>query len=189
MSNFHSLIGLPYIDGRQDCYSVVRNYYSMEWGIELPNYARPERFWEDPELDLYSLYKHTGFEPVVDNHNYEVGDAVLMPVLSAMNNHAGVIVDDNQILHHLPDQLSLVDPLRPKWANRVTVHLRHPKITEARKASVEVVHLHEVIDADVLRNPRVQEEIGRALGSQRGAVRSDHAGDGDRPQGEPVTGA
>lgn len=167
MSNFLNLVGLPYIDGRQDCYSIVRRYYEMEWGIELPNFARPDRFWEDPNLDLYSLYTRTGFVAVTDDHTYEVGDAVLMPIRSVVNSHAGVIVDDNQMLHHLPNQLSTIDPLRPKWANRVTVHLRHPDITAARQGEVEVVHLHEVIDADILRDPRVQEEIDRALGSDR----------------------
>ena len=162
MSNYNSLLGLPYIDGLQDCYSIARRYYSMVWGIELPNVARPDRFWEDPQLQLYQMYKTTGFKPVLD-HVYEIGDAVLMPVRAPFENHAGIIVEDNELMHHLPNELSRIDALRPKWANRVTIHLRHPKIAEARAATEEVVHLHEVIDADVLRNPELQKEIERAL--------------------------
>jgi len=90
---------------------------------------------------------------------------VLMPLLSVNNSHAGVIVDDGQILHHLPDKLSEVEPLRPKWSNRVAVHLRHPKVSAARRAMQTVIHLHEVIDANILRDPKIQEEIARQMGS------------------------
>lgn len=186
MSKFHNLVGRPYIDGKQDCYAIIRDYYSQEWGIELPNFARPDRFWDDPEMDLYQLYKSTGFKPVLD-HTYEVGDALLIPVLASINNHAAVVVDDNEILHHLPNQLSSLERLRPKWANRVMVHLRHPQITAAREAEIEVVHLHEVIDADILRNPGLQAEIEKALEPERGTVRGHHPGAGGRGEAEPLS--
>lgn len=164
MSNYSNLIGRPYIDGRQDCYSVARDYYFQNWGIELPNLARPDRFWDDPELDLYKNYTKTGFYPVL-NDVYKVGDAVLLPILSQINSHAGVIVEDNRMLHHLPYQLSSVDALRPKWIGRVMVHLRHPKVETSVKVEEKKVHLHEVIHADVLRNPEFQKQIEKALGS------------------------
>lgn len=188
MSNYLNLVGLPYIDGRQDCYSVCRRYYADVWGIELPNFARPNRFWDDPNMDLYSRYADQGFAPVFDGV-YKTGDAVLMPLLSRINSHAGVVVDDNKLLHHLPNQLSSVDPLRPKWSNRVTVHLRHPKITEALEATQEVVHIHEVIDADILRDPRIKEAIAQELERNGGTVRSDHAEPGDPGETEPVAGS
>lgn len=163
MSNYLNLLGLPYVDGKQDCYSVVRNYYWQVWGLEMPNFARPTRFWEAPDLDLYRHYQLVGFQPVLDGV-FQEGDGVLMPVMTPFNSHAGVIVEDNRMLHHLPNQLSAVDDLRPKWINRITVHLRHPSITAASPER-EVLHLHEVIDADILRNPKVQEKLEKTLAS------------------------
>jgi len=188
MSNFSNLVGLPYIDGLQDCYSVGRRYYSQVWGLELPNIARPHRFWDDPDLDLYSMYQRYGFQPVFDD-TPQIGDAVLMPILSRMNNHAGFVVEDNQILHHLPNQLSCVDRLRPKWMPRVTVQLRHPAIQEAQAKQKETVHLHEVIDADVFRDPRVQEEIDRVLESERRKMRGHNPRDGGGGDAEPSSNA
>ena len=166
MSSYDKLVGLPYVDGKQDCYSCVRRYYELEWGVELPNLARPDRFWEDPHLDLYGLYEGFGFQQIFDRP-YKIGDALLMPLLALQSSHAVVIVDDNQILHHLPNQLSTLEPLRPRWASRGTIHLRHPAVTKTQEATHKSVHLHEVLDADVFRNPAVQEAIDRELASRR----------------------
>lgn len=165
MFDYDKLTGRPYIEGRQDCYGIVRDYYREAWGLWLPNFARPTRFWEDPHLDLYARYRDVGFEPVFDSR-FEIGDAVLMPIRTAMNSHAGVIVADNLMLHHFVGELSAVVSLRPKWERRVTVHLRHPAVLEAKaKQPKETVHLHEVLNARVLRNPEVQKGIARQVGS------------------------
>jgi cell wall-associated NlpC family hydrolase len=162
MSDFNKYLGRPYIEGLQDCYQICRDYYSEEWGIELPNLARPSRFWEDPNLDLYGMYQKFGFKPVFDKP-FEIGDAMLMPILTPVNSHAAIYVADNRILHHMVGQLSSLESLRPKWINRVTIHLRHPEVKQPKP---EVINLHEVLDADILRNPRVQEEIERQMGSR-----------------------
>lgn len=164
MFNYNDLVGLPYLDGRQDCYSLMRHYYQGAWGVTLPNLARPSRFWEDPSLDLYGMYQRFGFQQVFDA-KVEIGDALLMPIMTRMNSHAAAVVDDNLILHHLPGKLSSLDPLRPKWSSRALVHLRHPAVTKARDQLPTKIHLHEVLDAEILRNPKVQNEIGRLLGS------------------------
>lgn len=163
MSDWLNLVGRDYEAGGQDCYGLVRDYYQQEWDLSLANYARPDRFWEDPSLDLYAAYTREGFQPVFDGC-FEIGDAVLMQVLAPINSHAAVIVEDNQILHHLPDKLSGVDALRPKWINRVTVHLRHPWVTERREDTHETVHLHEVFNANVLRDPEIQDAIAAQMG-------------------------
>lgn len=163
MSNFNNLIGLSYVEEKNDCFSLLVNYFWQVWGIRVPNFARPSRFWEYPNMDIYDQWRMTDFEQVFDQR-YQIGDAVLMPILARTNNHGGVIVEDNQILHHLPNRLSSVEPFKPKWADRVTVHLRHPKITEALKSTIQTVHLHEVVDAELFRDPRIQREIEKQMG-------------------------
>lgn len=170
MSDYHKYLGLPYIPGRQDCYSICRNYLRDTFGIRLPNFARPTNFWEDPHLDLYAMYRRWGFQPVFDE-KFKKGDILLMPLGTAVNSHAAVVVEGNQILHHLPNALSSLDPLMPKWGRRANVVLRHPDVKDV----VEKVHLHEVLDADIFRDPKVQEALERALEQYDGDLRNDPA--------------
>lgn len=165
MSNFSNLIGLPYIPGKQDCFSIGRNYFRQNHALRLRNYARPDRFWEDAQLDLYRFYQREGFKAVVDDSS-QIGDVLLMPLHTPFATHACIVVDDNLILHHPPGGLSCVDRMRPRWSNRATVVLRHPTVTINNKVATKTVHLHEVLDADVFRNPEFQRTAARILGSQ-----------------------
>lgn len=162
MSNCSNLVGLTYIEGRQDCYGLMRRYYQQEWGIQLPNFARPRHFWNDESLDLYSLYADYGFEPVLDTR-WEIGDTLLMPLRTQMATHAAMIVGDNQILHHLPDKLSTIESMRPRWANRATTVIRHPEVTAAQIQSSETAQLHEVLDVHIFRDPKFQEAARKAM--------------------------
>lgn len=170
MSRFDKFLGLEYDEGRQDCLTTVRNYFRDEWGIYIANMARPNKFWQDPALDFYSTYRRFGFRPVFDEP-FEVGDLLIMPLNTVMNTHAAIVVEDNQILHHMPGTRSSLDPLFPKWANRANIVARHPRVTEMKKERKKTVHLHEVIDADILRNPRAQEVIEKAMESERREMR------------------
>lgn len=185
MFDYSDLVGLPYDAGKRDCFSLVRGYYEKNFDLKLPNFARPTRFWEDPNLDLYAQYREFGFELVMDKP-LELGDAVLMPLLTPMPTHAAVIVDDNRILHHLPNQLSRVDDLRPRWSARVTTVLRHPHITSKIQQQREVVHLHEVADANVFKNPDFQKAVEQVLEPERREMRGDIQERKDRREGELI---
>ena len=162
MSNYEAFLLRPYEEGHNDCYSVLRDYILETYGLRLPNFARPTRFWEDPNLDLYGRYLSQGFVQMLDQP-LALGDVLLMPIRTAMNSHAALVVADNLILHHFPGQLSSVEPLRPKWANRATCVIRHPKIYEFHQQQPQVAQLHEVINARVLENPAVQQRLTELL--------------------------
>ena len=165
MSHYHNLIGLPYIDGKQDCYSIVRRYFAENYGLNLRNYARPSRFWEDQSLDLYKMFRREGARPVLDD-TIEIGDVLLMPLFTPFATHACIVVGDNLILHHPPGRLSCVEPMRPKWSNRATVVVRHPAVTAAHAAQpAEQVHLHEILNAQVLQSPEFAAAAKRVLES------------------------
>lgn len=153
--------------GRVDCYSCVRDYYAQVWDLDIPNFARPNQFWEDPYLDLYAMYKDVGFKPLIDEEP-DIGDALLMQLATPRPAHAAVIVDDNQILHHLPRRLSSIDRLRPHWYSRAVIMIRHPKVREKRLSEQKKVHFHEIVNGPLFRDPGFQktlEETG-TLGSE-----------------------
>lgn len=156
-------LGHPYDPGVTDCFSLLRNYYRDRWGIHVPNFARPTNFWADPNLDLYAMYRRFGFEPVFDRAP-QVGDLLLFQIGSQRNSHGAVVVEDGQILHHLPNQLSCLDPLFPKWQRRANIIASHPAVRAAQK--VDQVELHEVLNADVLRDPRVRQRLEAVLDTE-----------------------
>jgi cell wall-associated NlpC family hydrolase len=163
MSNYDNLLGLPYEEGQQDCFSLVRRYYRQVWGVDIPNFARPHNFWEDPNLDLYQLYKLAGFEQVFDVP-FQKGDGLLMPLFTPFATHGAILAEDNVIIHHLPRRLSNAEPFRPRWSSKVTIVIRHPEVTsQLRKLKPKPTQLHEVLDAQLFRTPEFQEAVARAV--------------------------
>lgn len=166
MFDCSDLIGLPYIPGRQDCFSIGRRFFAKHFGLKIRNYARPDRFWEDPALDLYQLYRREGFKMVADDR-IQVGDVLLCSLNTPTATHACIVVADNEVLHHPPGGLSVVERMRPRWTNRAANVIRHPDVTEALKPKTQTIHLHEVVDAELFRNPEFQRTVERVLGSGR----------------------
>lgn len=176
MFNSTEYVGREYDPGRSDCFGLVREYYLREWGLRLPNVARPDRFWLDPRLDLTRNYRKMGFRVVLDE-DPQIGDGFVMPLYASMNTHTGVICGDNQILHHLPGRLSSVDRLRPSWLPRFTIILRHPHVEAQRARQTKAVHFHEVSHAPLFRDPRYQAAVARALDAEDGNLRGNRGGE------------
>lgn len=164
MSDYSKFLGLEYVPGRQDCYSIVRQYYEQNLGVRLRNYARPDYFWEDPNLDLYQMFTLEGAYAVHDN-SIQIGDVILVSLMTQFAAHALIVVDDNVVLHHPPGQLSCLDALRPKWMNRALATIRHPGAKVKSPLKPELLHLHEVVDAQLFKDPGFQETVARVLGS------------------------
>ena len=123
------MIGRQFHYGTVDCYSLVRDYYREEFGIELPNVARPNDFWEHG-IDLYGKhYAKAGFQ-LLDllPHDWQRGDVVLMAIMSEVPNHAGVIVEPGKILHHLYGRLSTIEDYKGIWRNTTVGVYRHKDV-------------------------------------------------------------
>lgn len=136
--------------GVTDCYTLFRDYYQKEYGIEMRNYARPDAFWEH-DMNLYlPRYWREGFQ-LVDGPLQE-GDAILMAINSTHGNHVAIVMADGQILHHMITRLSRIEPYSAMWRNMTVAVGRHPKVTEQL-----IVPETEHIDLrEVLRNAKSQ---------------------------------
>lgn len=127
------LIGRPFMHGVSDCYSLIRDIYRMGkdecakqsilWPLEsiiLPEVPRDDAWWELGK-DLYAdNFSKFGFEQVFDP---KPGDIFLIKLKSDKLNHGGVLLSDNQILHHLPTRPSRREP-SGIWARGVDMWLR-----------------------------------------------------------------
>lgn len=119
------LIGCKFVHGSTDCYGLVRRYYKAALQIDLPDFVRHEKWWEDGRSNLYvDHYGNAGFLDMGASAELRVGDVLLLRIASSVPNHAAVYIGGDEILHHLAGQLSRREPL-PRYRAHVTHILRH----------------------------------------------------------------
>ncbi|MYA09818.1 MAG: hypothetical protein F4060_02440 [Holophagales bacterium] len=95
-------LGRPYRHGVTDCYTLLRDWYRRERGLELPAVAYDWRWDEsDAELDLYTSWRRRLDWAEIDPAEAQPGDAVLFRMAgSEVANHAGVLLEGGLLLHH-----------------------------------------------------------------------------------------
>jgi cell wall-associated NlpC family hydrolase len=122
MADYHALIGLPWDYGKQDCYTLIRQYFKLQ-GIELPDFPRPDDLETTPSIYLREAVA-LGFKLVPLNWR-QPGDVLIMRLGTQHPMHAAVLVDYQQILHQRQDSLSAVECLRQYHIDRVAAVFRY----------------------------------------------------------------
>lgn len=116
-------VGRPYHYGVIDCYTLFRDYYQRELGIELTNFFRAPDWWLKGS-DMYNdHYPSSGFVEVTDEPRKH--DVFLMQVFSPVINHAAIYIGDGMILQHCRDLLSSKDIMGGYWQRCVVKRIRH----------------------------------------------------------------
>ena len=124
------LIGRYWVWGVTDCWSLVRDWYAEEMGLELRDWERPlsdQDFNAEPIFD--ACWAETGFEEVSPTE-LQRGDAILMSIASPGLNHVAIYLGDGLILHHLKDRLSSRDVYGGFW-EKATGRVVRPTISKA----------------------------------------------------------
>ncbi|MBB3806423.1 proteasome lid subunit RPN8/RPN11 [Xanthomonas arboricola] len=118
------LVGRQFAHGVLDCYTLVRDFYARELGIQLSHYDRADDWWNNGG-DLYALERlqAEGFSEIQDDP--QRGDMIVMQIRAPVPNHAGVYLGEGQMLHHLADRLSARVPYGGYWADRTVRVVRH----------------------------------------------------------------
>jgi proteasome lid subunit RPN8/RPN11 len=116
------LLGVPFVHGVHDCYSLIRRYYQQELEIMLPDYDRDERWWDKGHNLYLENFAEAGFVQVDELQPHDV---ILMKLASPVPNHAAVYVGNNQIVQHVMNRLSSRD-VWGGWYQKISTHyLRH----------------------------------------------------------------
>lgn len=103
------LIGRRWVWAVADCWTLCRDWYRQEWGIELRDWERPVTWQEFNAKPMFDdCWQLTGFETVPSDQKLEVGDLLIMSIDHPLN-HIGVYLGDGQFLHHLRGRLSSRD--------------------------------------------------------------------------------
>lgn len=125
------LIGRVFGHGVLDCYSLVRDWYAEERGVELPNFERRDGWWDKGENLYLDNFEKCGFEQlpgdvdeIIRKNQLQVGDIILMTIRSPVPNHAAIYVGDTRIVHHMINRLSSRDVYDGYWRENSVMVLR-----------------------------------------------------------------
>lgn len=117
------LIGRPYAFGLLDCWSLVRDHFVQELGIDLPDFERRDRFWERGENLFLDHALSAGFQPAPGE--LRPNDVLMMAIRSNLPNHCAVYLGDQTILHHRTGRLSGRELYGGFWPKATTHTFRH----------------------------------------------------------------
>ena len=123
------LIGRPYIYGVYDCFSLAKNYYRKEMGIDIdfvpPGYPEVCELSNQKNLLLVEGAAQAGFERV-STQLPKKGDLIILNVCSDYPNHIAVYVGDLKILHHCMGRLSELSIYPGSyWEKHTFAHMRY----------------------------------------------------------------
>ena len=101
-------VGREFVFGVVDCYTLVRDWYAREYGIQLRDYDRRDKFWDRGENLYLDNFAAEGFQKI-PVEEVQRGDLILMNLVSPLPNHAAIYMGDQQVLHHVQGRLSSRD--------------------------------------------------------------------------------
>lgn len=133
------LVGRQFAHGVLDCFTLIRDWYRLEWGLALPDFARVDGWWDDGYSNLYMDHlDECGFTPV-PLPQIQRGDLLLMQVRSRnlVPNHAGIWLGDGNMLHHMHSRLSSRDVFGGYWLECLRLVARPP---EAARIDATMAH-------------------------------------------------
>lgn len=152
MFEYDHLRGIPFSHGWNDCFQLIRSFYYDNFGIELTNYARPEKWWEHG-FNLYMDYLEAEGFRVLENdstRNMKPGDLILIAIRSRVPNHAAINLGDGNILHHFYNRRSEVTSYKGMWRNNTLTVARHPEVKNHQPEKKQI-DVREYIPAHKLR--------------------------------------
>ncbi|KFK98136.1 C40 family peptidase [Serratia sp. Ag1] len=118
------LIGRQFVLGYTDCWGLIMSYYRQEHSIELNDYRVDYPWWESGTENRYlDNWFECGFREF--SGPAQPGDLVIMQISAPVPNHAGVLLVDGMLLHHMYGMLSQRVPYGGQWLERTVKVLRH----------------------------------------------------------------
>ena len=121
------LVGRAFVLGHTDCWGLVMSYFRQTHGIVLNDYRVDYPWWESGRENLYlANWYECGFREFSGPPS--PGDMVIMQVSAPVANHAGILLDDGMLLHHMYGMLSQRVPYGGYWKDRTVKIVRHERL-------------------------------------------------------------
>ena len=117
-------VGREFVHGVVDCYTLWKDWYKRELGIQMSEYERRDEWWLKGE-DLYrNNFAREGMRKI-PNKDVAYGDIVLMQLEAPVPNHAAIYIGDQMVLHHVQGRLSSRDIYGGYYLKSTAMVLRH----------------------------------------------------------------
>lgn len=122
------LVGRAFVLGHTDCWGLVMSYFRQTHGIVLNDYRVDYPWWESGRENLYlDNWYGCGFREF--SGPPRPGDMVIMQASAPVANHAGILLDDGMLLHHMYGMLSQRVPYGGYWKDRTVKIVRHKSLS------------------------------------------------------------
>lgn len=102
------LIGRSFSHGINDCYSLVKDYYKQEMGIELPEFPRDWDWWNKGQDLLMEGFSKANFKEI-PKCEVKPGDAWLAKIRGGVVHHCGVYIGHGLMIHQMGHAGKCVD--------------------------------------------------------------------------------
>ena len=122
MVDCRPLTGKEWKYGKQDCYTLICQYYEL-LGVKLKNFDRPEDLGTTESIFLKHA-RSLGFQQVEFCDRQE-NDVLIMRLGTRTPMHAAIYVGGDKILHQRMNSISAVEPLRQYYWKRTAAVFRH----------------------------------------------------------------
>ncbi len=129
--------------GKNDCFSIIKDYYKNEQNIEIFDYER-DKDWQKTNPGIFlEKYEKEGFIKLIngpiDDDKLKImrkGDLLLFKSeKSEFPGHLGIYLGNDTVLHHTRKKDSCIDIFETGLRDRVSIVLRHKKIIEKQLIS------------------------------------------------------
>lgn len=122
-STFNAYVGRKFEIGKTDCFSLVKDFYFYELGIELLEYHRDGN-WRSYLSELFDKhYENDGFTEVNDYKKY---DCILFRSRkNKPSSHISIYLGDDLILHQPFRSYSRIETLTDKHKKLISKVIRH----------------------------------------------------------------
>lgn len=133
-----------------NCYTLVRDFYRLNYGIDLSDIPCPGPWWNQG-LDIYpAIAVAEGFQPItVHPSEWRPGDVIMMAIQARVGNHLAVLLPNSHILHHMFGQLSSETMYGGLFRNNTLAVYRHTKLMRADPKPTSIVDLESLLPAHV----------------------------------------
>lgn len=106
--------------GKQDCYTLIKNFYQQEFNIEINNYPRTDSWFKENPNIIKENYEREGFVEVDNIKNAKEGDVIVFSW-----GHMAIFLEKDLILHIKRDKPSIIEMLNDSYLSRITGIYRH----------------------------------------------------------------
>lgn len=120
------LTGRPFLHGLFDCYTLIRDYYTRNFNLMMPNNMQREWEWWNQGPNLYvENANNYGFFEVNDIKKH---DLLVMSLGSPVPNHGAVYLGDGKLIHHVAGRFSTIEELSTFYKTKISVVYRNNTI-------------------------------------------------------------